>query len=332
MSAGPARGTTRSGCRGASVLLLAALTCAVPCHSHVLSISHGALRVDGESVRYELRIPLFEAPDTPDPGRTLLDAFHVLQDGEEGERTDDACQEERGQGLLVCEATYQFAELPDRVAVRCEFPSVTVPHHIHILRSGEGEVARQTVLDITSTVADIRFTPPTLWEAFQTELGAGARRAITSPELLLFLIGLSLAGRMKRELVECVAAFLLAQAAVAVGGNLLGLIPPARFLEAAAGLSVAYLASETLFLPDAKNRWLICGGLGCFHGLFLAAFLQSTQMKAGYVLPGAFATEAILATALAAIRLRFVRGRSEQLVGILLLVSGLGWFGLRLIE
>ena len=332
MSAGPARGTARGGCRGASVLLVGALACAVPCHSHVLSISHGSLRVDGNSIRYELRIPLLEAPDTEDPGRTLLDAFVVRHDQEEGKRTDEACQADRGQGLLVCEATYRFAEAPDRVAVRCEYPSVTIAHHMHILRSGEGELARQTVFDITSTEADIRFTPPTLWETIRTELGAGVRRAITSPELLLFLAALALAGRMKRELVECVVAFLLAQAAVAVGGNLLGWIPPPRFLEAAAALTVAYLASETLFLPEAKNRWLICGGLGCFHGLFLAAFLQSARMKAEFVMPGVFATEALLATALATIRLRFVRGRSEQLVGILLLVGGLGWFGLRLIE
>ena len=332
MSAGPACGTARGCSRVASVLLLTALACAVPCHSHVLSISHGSLKVDGNSIRYELRIPLLEAPDTPDPGRTLLDAFVVLQDEQEGQRTSDSCQANRGQGLLACEATYSFAEPPDRVAVRCGFPSVTVPHHMHILRSGEGELARQTVFDITSTEANIRFTPPTLLETVRTELGAGARRAITSPELLLFLAALALAGRAKRELIECVAAFLLAQAAVALGGHLLGWIPPPRFLEAAAALTVAYLASETLFLPEAKNRWLICGGLGCFHGLFLAAFLQSAQMKAEFFMPGAFATEALLATALAGIRLRFVRGRSEQLLGILLLVGGLSWFGLRLIE
>ena len=333
MSAARARGSARAGCRvGSVLLLLAALVCAVPSQAHVLSISHGSLRVDGNSIRYELRIPLLEVPDTPDPGRTLLDAIHVLQDGEEGDRTDETCREERGQGLFVCEATYRFAEPPDRVAVRCEFPSVTVPHHIHIVRSGDGEVARQTVFDITSTEANIRFTPPTPREVVTTEFGAGARRAITSPELLLFLIALSLAGRMKRELVNCVGAFLVAQAAVAIGGNLLGWIPPPRFLEAAAALTVAYLASETLFLPESKNRWLVCGGLGCFHGLFLAAFLQSARMQAEYFMPGAFATEALLATALAGIRLRFVQGRSEQLVGILLLVGGLGWFGLRLIE
>lgn len=333
MSAAPARGTARGGYRNGSVAhLLAGLLCAAACQAHVLSISHGSLTVDGNRIRYDLRIPLLEVPDSPDPGRTLLDAFHVFQDGEEAERTEETCREEQGQGLFVCEATFRLAKPPDRVAVHCKFPSVTVPHHMHILRTGEGEAGRQTVFDITSTEAEIRFTPPTPWEVVTTGLGAGARRAITSPELLLFLIALSLAGRLKRELIDCVGAFLAAQAAVAIGGNLLGWIPPARFLEAAAALTVAYLASETLFLPESKNRWLICGGLGCFHGLFLAVFLQTTRMQAGYFLPGALASEALLATALAALRLHFVRGRSEQLVGILLLVGGLGWFGLRLIE
>ncbi len=295
-------------------------------------MSQGSLRIDGESIRYELRMPLTEVPDTPDPKETLLDAFQVLQDDEEGTRINESCREEPGQGLFVCNATYGFSKPPDRIAVRCEFPSVTVPHHIHILRSGEGDVARQTVFDITSMEADIRFTPPTLWEVFTTELGAGARRAITSPELFLFLVALSLAERAKRDLLGCLGAFLLAQAAVAFGGDLLGWIPPARFLEAAAALTVAYLASEILFLPEANNRWLICGGMGCFHGLFLAAFLQSARMNAEYFLPGALASEALLAAALIGLRLRFVRGRFEQLAGILLLVGGLAWFGLRLIE
>lgn len=334
MSAASTGSNGRNRFRDSLVLLplLAALACAVPSDAHVLSMSHGSLQVDGKSIRYELRMPLTELPDGPDPARTLLGAFHVLRDGESGARTGEKCQEEPGQGLFVCEATYSFAQPPDRVAVRCEFPSVTVPHHIHILRSGEGAVARQTVFDITSRETDIRFTPPTLWEVFSTELGAGARRAITSPELLLFLVALSLAGRGKRELSKCVGAFLLAQAAVAVGGSVLGWIPPARFLEAAAALTVAYLASEVLFLPNTSNRWLACGAMGCFHGLFLAAFLVSTRMHAEYFLPGAFASEALLASALAGLRLRFVAGRAEQLVAILLLVGGLGWFGLRLIE
>ena len=118
---------------------------------------------------------------------------------------------------------------------------------------------------------------------------------------------------------------------MAAGGNAFAWAPPARFLEAAAALTVAYLAAEILFLPQTSNRWAICGAMGCFHGLFLAGFLLSAQMAPGYVIPGTLTGEAALAASLGALRLRFASGRAEHLLAVLLLASGLGWFGLRLI-
>ncbi len=315
-----------------SLAAAAATFWAIPAAAHVLSISQGSLRLAGQAVEYELRMPLSEVPEGDDPQATLLEAFQVFSDGQPGALANQACRVEVGQELYVCEAEYRFAAPPDSVSVRCDFPSVTVPHHMHILSSGEGESARQTVFDITSRESDIRFAPPTLGEIVATNLGAGTRKAITSPELLLFLVALALAARTRREFLVCAGAFLCAQAFVGAAAGSLGWVPPLRFLEAAAALTVAYLASEILFLPDAKHRWVVCGSMGCFHGLFLAAFLTSTEMKAPYFLSGAISTEGLIVTAAGALRLRFVSGRSEQLVAILLLVGGLAWFGLRLID
>lgn len=310
----------------------ASIQCAIPAAAHVLSVSQGRLRLAGQAVQYELRMPLSEIPEGENPQATLLAAFGVFSDGQAGTLAAQACREEAGQGLYICEAEYRFAAPPTKVSVRCDFPSVTVPHHMHILLSGEGESARQTVFDITSRESDIRFAPPTMGEVMATNLGAGSRKAITSPELLLFLVALALAARARREFFLCAAAFLCAQAAVAAAAGALGWIPPTRFLEAAAALTVAYLASEILFLPDAKHRWVVCGSMGCFHGLFLAAFLAATGMKAPYFLSGAISTEGLIVTAAGALRLRFAGRRVEQLAAILLLVGGLAWFGLRLID
>ena len=329
-------GGRRSGCpRAIEPLVLGlvwALAWACPSFGHALSVSQGTLQVDGNLVRYELRMPLTEAPEGPERRDALLDAFAVRLDGEPGERSDERCREDPGQGVLACQAAYHFADEPDKVEVRCDFPAVTVPHHIHILQSGAGEVARQTVFDITLKEAEIRFTPPTYREVVSTALAAGARRAFTSPELLLFLVALALAGRSRRELASCVGAFLAAQGSVAVMAGMVGWMPPSRFLEAAAALTVAYLASEVLFLPESTSRWLVCGAMGCFHGLFFAAFLDSARMVPQHFLPGALGVEALLALALGALRLRFAAKRGEQLVALLLLVGGLSWFGLRLID
>lgn len=304
----------------------------LPAAGHVLSVSHGSLLQDGSDLRYELRMPLSEVPADDDRARILLGAFLVLDGDKPGERVDGNCNEDTGQGLFLCAATYRFPEPPKAVAVRCDFPAVTVPQHVHVLRSGEGEMVRQTVFDITYTEAEIRFTPPTWGETAATQSAAGFRRALTSPELLLFLLALALAGRSRRELAACAGGFLTAQALVAVVGGTIGLAPAVRFLEAAAALTVAYLAAEILFLPDASMRWLACGAMGTFHGLFFATLLGSAQISPAYFLPGALAGEGLALAALGSVRLRYIGSRTEQLGAILLLVGGLGWFGLRVIQ
>lgn len=300
--------------------------------AHVMSVSHGELQVSSNSVRYELRMPLLEVPEGPDREKALLDAFDVRVDGEAAVRTDTGCKAEPGQGVLACGASFAFQQAPEIVSVRCDFPAVVVPNHIHILRSGEGDVARQTVFDITVREAEIRFTPPTRAEILATALVAGIRRAATSPEMVLFLVALACAARSRKELLACAAAFVGAQASVAAVAAASGWAPPARFLEAAAALTVAYVASEVLFLPESSGRWAVCGAMGCIHGLFLASFLQAAKMEPLYYLPGALGAEALLAGGLGAVRLRFARQRGVQLAGLLLLVGGLCWFGLRLID
>ena len=324
-------GQSRLPERLSRVALVGALT-TLPSAGHVLSVSHGSLTQDGSDFRYELRMPLSEVPEGDDRAQLLFAAFQVLDGDQLGSQVDAECGEEAGQGLFICTATYRFPELPKAVVVRCEFPAVTVPQHVHVLRSGEGEMVRQTVFDITYTEAEIRFTPPTWQETLATESGAGFRRVLTSPELLLFLMALALAGRSRQEFAACAVGFIVAQALVGTVGGLIGWVPPMRFLEAASALTVAYLASEILFLPDASMRWLACAAMGSFHGLFFAVLLGSAAMSPTYFLPGALGGESVVLAVLGTLRLRYVGSRAEQLGAILLLVAGLGWFGLRVIR
>ena len=67
--------------------------------------------------------------------------------------------------------------------------------------------------------------------------------------------------------------------------------PAGRFVEAAAALTIAYLAVEILVLPQAGMRWLIVAVLGAFHGLYFAVFLRTTGYNAWYVLTGAALAE-----------------------------------------
>jgi len=128
--------------------------------------------------------------------------------------------------------------------------------------------------------------------------------------------------------------FLLGQAAVTVGMPYTGWVPAARFVEAAAALTVAYLAVEILLLPQAAGRWVVAGVLGGFHGLYLHLFLLTTGYAAGLVLGGAALAE-VFAVALLGLlfsRLARVAGalRPLRVSASALLVFGMVWFFLRL--
>src|SRR6185295_17884058 len=119
------------------------------------------------------------------------------------------------------------------------------------------------------------------------QFGAGALRAFGGVVQLLFLASLVLAARNRRELLALAGMFLAGQVTSAVLVPLTNWQPAARFVEAAAALTIAYLAVEILALPRAGSRWLVAGVLGGFHGLYFELFLRNTGYSAGWVLAGA---------------------------------------------
>ena len=143
-----------------------------------------------------------------------------------------------------------------------------------------------------------------------------------------------MAARTRRELILLTVMFLAGQIAAALVVPRTAWQPPARFVEAAAGLTIAYLAVEILVLPQAGMRWLIVAVLGAFHGLYFALFLRTTGYRAFYVLTGAVNAEialiAILALLLSRLNRRLAALKPVPLCASVLLVTGMAWFFLRL--
>ena len=296
-----------------------------------MSASQGALTLDGSEVRYELRMPLHETAALDAPEKALLAAFRVRSaDGGPPAASSGNCAPDPAEGMYVCHASFNFAQPPRSVRASCDYHAVIAPNHVHILRSGEAAMARRTMFDIVSPQAEIRFAPPSRAEIFRAQCSAGARRAAVSPALLLFLLALALSARTPREALRIAAAFLAVELSAAAAYQALGRPLPARFVEAAAALTIAYLAVEMLLLPKAGKRWLVAGGMGLFHGLFLGGFLYRAELRPLDFLSGAALCETALLAALCAVRLKTFNRRAEQLAALLLLVIGLGWFLIRL--
>ncbi len=317
------------------VARLALLTIlAIPATAHMVSISTSELHVTGSKARFELKMPLYETELMEEPRKILFEQFRLRSAGEEGKLTSVQCREDGAGQMFVCNADYEFSAPVDVVDVECRFYKVTVPNHVHILRAYRGDVAEQAIFDFTVPSVSINCVPPSFWETASQQVGSGARRAVGGLASLLFLLALVVAARTRKELFYLVGMFVAGQAVACVMVPIIAWNPAPRFVEAAAALTIAYLAVEVLLLPKAGQRWLVVAVLGLFHGLYLSLFLRATQFSVFYVLAGSVAADVLvigLLTALwARVRPLAKDDWAERIVAVGLLLFGLGWFFYRL--
>jgi len=151
---------------------------------------------------------------------------------------------------------------------------------------------------------------------------------------LLFLAALVLAARSRRELAVLTASFVAAEAlACTIAPRIILTLSP-RFIEAAAALTIAYMAFEIILLPQSSMRWLVVAVLGLFHGAYFAAFLNESGYRVATFFSGVAVCELLLIALFALIldrlmRLSFLR-HAVPVAASLLLAVGVGWFFLRL--
>jgi len=312
----------------AGVVLLAG-----PAWAHVISMSSGDLAIRGAQAHYELRLPLYEVSHVTNPEQSLPAHIRFSSGGRAARMLSSACHADASHDIYVCAADYEFAAPVESLDVECTFYAVTVPNHVHLLRVDKGGKHDQAVFDISFPHATLRFRPPTALETAVTQAGAGFMRALVPVEVL-FLAALVLAARSRRELLLLAGMFLAGQLAAAVTVPLTAWQPAPRFVEAAAALTIAYLAVEILLLPEARMRWLIVAVLGGFHGLYFALFLRTTGYSAWNVLAGAVLAEipliAVCALVFSYVRRRLGRLKPVSVCASVLLAAGLAWFVMRL--
>jgi len=300
----------------------------------MVSISTGEIRLEGNRASYEVRMPLFEIAHMKEPEKALLGAIRFMAGNIEGRRVDGSCQRVEAENALICKSVYEFPVAVETVEAVSEFHQITVPQHVHLLRAVRGEFNDQAVLDLSFPKAQLRFRPPTGFEKAVQQTVSGAVRAFSGAAQILFLVALVMAARSRRELLILAATFLSGEVLACVVFPLVSWQPAPRFVEAAAALTIAYLAVEILMLPQAGQRWLVVAVLGVFHGLYFALFIQSSGFETGWVVLGVVLCEALLIAALAwgmsRVGAAMARWRPVRWGSAVLLAVGLVWFFYRL--
>jgi hypothetical protein len=308
------------------------LACSLPGMAHMVSMSTGDLKVEGDRAHFELQIPMYEVAHVREPEHALLDHIRFRGAGAWAKPENPACHQDHDN--YICEEDLQFPSAVESLEAECTLASVTVPNHVHLLRAYRGDKSDEAVFDLSYTSAEIRFRPPSAFETTIRELSAGFMRAAGGLAPLLFLASLALAARSRRELMALAAAFLAAEVlACAIAPHISFPLSP-RFIEAAAALTIAYLAFEVILLPESRMRWLVVGVLGLFHGAYFSVFLTESGFRAGTFLIGVAAAELLLIALFAFTlhslsRLAWTR-RVVPVAASLLLAVGVVWFFIRL--
>ena len=310
--------------------LAAALLVTIAAHAHVVSMSSGEITITGTHAHYELRMPLYEVAHVQQPDRALLS--HIRFAG--AAMTASACAADPARDSYICAADYTFPAPIEKLDVECDFPAITVPNHVHMLRASLNGKQDEAVFDASFPRATLLFRPPTQVEIAVTQSAAGFVRALGGAVQILFLAAIALAARTRRELLALTGMFFAGQVAAALIAPHLAWQPAPRFVEASMALALAYLAVEILLLPEAGSRWAVAGVLGVFQGLYFDLFLQTAGYHPALVLAGALLAEAtgisLLALAFSQVN-RFAKAlRPVQVSAAALLVFGMAWFFLRL--
>jgi hydrogenase/urease accessory protein HupE len=176
-------------------------------------------------------------------------------------------------------------------------------------------------------------------------LPAGLHHILIGPDHLLFLVGLLLLGGSVRRLALVVTAFTLAHS-LTLSLAVLGVVsPPARLVEPAIALSIAYVGVDNLMVRGGRDlRAWIAFGFGLVHGLGFASVLREMDLPRRAlglslvsfnvgVEVGQLLVVVVVAAALAALRARNERAGRTLAVGgsVVVLLAGTWWFFTRLL-
>lgn len=242
-------------------------------------------------------------------------------------------------------ATYTCAVRPRAIRVRVKLFAELAHGHRHLaaLRAGG------SVVDAVASAAQPSFALTVDAEPGQvpaaTSAGAmfrlGVEHILTGYDHLLFLFGLVLVGGRARSLVGVVTAFTAAHS-ISLALAALGVwAPSSRFVEPAIALSIAYVGVENLFVKSAEKRWRITFPFGLVHGFGFAGALAEIELPRAKV-PLALLTfnlgveagqlaamAVVLPVVVFASRWRWFRLSGVRALSVLLAITGLAWFAVR---
>ena len=335
-----------------AVLLVAlcSILVAGPARAHAIGLSRGEYRRTADGLAVELVLAAGEVTTLTDPGRALAAKVQVS----EGSlpcplEFSDALPAEQD-GLRV-RARYQCQNAAARLVVRLGFLDELSHGHRHAAHLVSGAFTADELcfkqhadFELPKSDGATAVASPTTESRRDQRTSAlgfvrmGLEHILSGYDHLIFLFALVLVGGSFRSLLWVVTAFTLAHSLTLTLAVLGVVAPPARLVEPAIALSIAYVGAENLVTRNVAHRWRITFPFGLVHGFGFAGALSQvglsrTQMPTALpmfnlgVELGQIGTLLVLVPLVARLRqVDWFTRRAVPALSACIVIAGIAWF------
>jgi hydrogenase/urease accessory protein HupE len=249
-------------------------------HAHAVGLSRGDYALEGSVVTAELRFARSDA-DGMDPAR-MLQGIILSAHGAPCAGMVDGVSAVEPDGISW-RAHFVCDDPRGPVTLRLPLLGELADGHRHAAHLQAGAQATDDLLyrqhDATVfPVEDAAAPQPRTRARLAGMLRMGVIHILTGYDHLAFLFGLVLVGGRTRTLFAIVTAFTVAHSMTLAAATLGVWAPPARIVEPAIALSIAYVGVENFFVSGADRRWRVTFPFGLLHGFGFAGALREVAM------------------------------------------------------
>jgi hypothetical protein len=187
-------------------------------------------------------------------------------------------QETIADNVDVLELVYTFSHGVKKLHIVSTLDRVTQPGHSHILQIGEGDDARQAILNASSPSVEIDLEEKTFLATVWGFVKLGIEHIFTGYDHLAFLAGLLIMTTSVKGLFKVVTSFTAAHS-ITLALATFGLVSvPSRVIESLIALSIAYIAIENFTGRALIHRWKITFLFGLIHGFGFSNVLKEMAL------------------------------------------------------
>ncbi len=169
----------------------------------------------------------------------------------------------------------------DKINVRCGLFS-SDPRHKTFVNVYQGEALKfQDIISKDTGARDYTLSSHQgTMAVIKQFVREGVHHIFIGPDHILFIVGLLLLGGTLVQLLKIVTAFTIAHSVTLVLATLGILSPPARVIEPAIAMSIAFVGAHALLQRAGTRDWrlLFAFGFGFIHGFGFANVLRAMQL------------------------------------------------------